>query len=117
MMTFDVPVPPPANRWHRHVGNRVLLSSTARAYLKDLPFIARAQGVRPLEGDVAVSIVWYREAKRGDTDKRGGILLDALQGIAYADDKQVADYRIIRDDSDRAHPRMVVTITPLKAAS
>lgn len=117
-MTFTVPVPPPANRWHRHVGNRVLLSSAARKYLAGLADHVRLQGVRPITtGDVTVSIVWFREAKRGDTDKRGGILLDALQGVAFTNDNQVADYRIRRDDSDRRHPRMVVTVSAYEAAS
>ena len=46
-------------------------------------------------------------------DKRGGILLDALQGLAYANDSQIVDYRIVRDDSQPKSPRMVVTITPM----
>ena len=113
MITFTVPVPPSANRWHRHVGHRAILSTEARHYLATLPAIAYLQGARPVTGDVAVSIVWFRARKAGDTDKRGGILLDALQGVAYVDDSQVADYRIVRDDSDRTNPRMVVTIAPL----
>ena len=67
--------------------------------------------------ELRVEVRWFRERRSGDIDKRGAIMLDALQGIAYADDKQIADYRIIRDDSQRDHPRMVVTITPLDGLS
>lgn len=109
--TLTVPVPPSANRWHRHVGQRVLLSSEARAYLKALP--AHLPGLQPIDGPIRVDIRWVRERRSGDVDKRGAILLDALQGLAYHDDSQVADYRIWRDDSERESPRMVVTITPL----
>ena len=113
-MTITVPVPPSANRWHRNVGGRMLLSSEARKYLAALPAIVAPQRVTLTSGtDLRVDVVWYRESKRGDVDKRGAILLDALQGIAYTNDAQIADYRIRRDDSDRRNPRMVVTITPL----
>ena len=108
---LTVPVPPSANRWHRHVGRRVLLSAEARAYLRDLP--NHLPDLTPLTGPIRVDIRWYRARRSGDVDKRGAILLDALQGIAYADDSQVADYRIWRDDSQPAQSRMVVTITPM----
>jgi Holliday junction resolvase RusA-like endonuclease len=110
-LTLTVPVPPSANRWHRHVGRRVLLSADARAYLRALP--SHLPPMTPLAGPLRVEIRWCRARKAGDVDKRGAILLDALQGLAYADDSQIADYRIWRDDSQPASPCMVVTLTPL----
>jgi hypothetical protein len=109
MITLTVPVPPSANEWHRHVGNRVLLSSVARKYVKALP--AFVPDMQPLTGTLKLEIRWYRARKAGDVDKRGAILLDALQGLAYANDSQIADYRIIRDDSQPKQARMVVTIS------
>jgi hypothetical protein len=113
--TLTVPVPPSANEWHRHVGGRVLLSSVARKYLKALP--ALLPDVQPIDGPLKVEIRWFRARKAGDVDKRGAILLDALQGIAYGNDSQIADYRIVRDDSQPKAARMVVTITPVREAA
>lgn len=112
--TLTVPVPPSANEWHRHVGNRVLLSSAARKYVKGLA--QHIPDVPPFTGPIRVEIRWYRARRAGDVDKRGGILLDALQGLAYDNDSQIADYRIVRDDSQPKQARMVVTITPMGEA-
>ena len=111
MITLIVPVPPSANDWHRHVGRRVLISAKARAYVKALPY--HVLPMNPFVGPIRVEIRWFRARRAGDVDKRGAILLDALQGIAYTDDSQIADYRIVRDDSEPKAARMVVTITPL----
>jgi Holliday junction resolvase RusA-like endonuclease len=113
--TLTVPVPPSANEWHRHVGRRVLLSAAARKYVKALP--AHLPALQPFTGPIRVEIRWYRARKAGDVDKRGGILLDALQGLAYANDSQIVDYRIVRDDSQPKQARMVVTITPIPEAA
>ena len=45
-----------------------------------------------------VTITWYRNPFTGDMDKRVGILLDALQGIAYDKDSQVAELHAYRLD-------------------
>ena len=111
-VTLTVPVPPSANEWHRHVGKRVLLSSVARKYLREIN--SRFQHLTPMAGPLRLSIVWYRARKAGDVDKRGAILLDALQGLAYENDSQIADYRIVRDDSEPKAARMVVTISQLE---
>jgi len=56
-----------------------------------------------------VSVRWFRERKTGDVDKRGAVLLDALQGIAYDNDSQIRSYSIERFE-DKDDPRMEVTI-------
>lgn len=121
-LTLELPVPPSANRWHRKFRNRTVLSEEARAYTAilhatvTLAFSAgRPRIVAPAfrTETLRVEIRWYRKQRMGDVDKRGAILLDALQGLAYVDDKQIADYRIVRDDSQPKQARMVVTIQPM----
>ncbi len=121
-VTLTVPVPPSANRWHRKFRNRTVLSPEAREYTDALGAIVLEQFNRGRPRVVSpafrtetlkVEIRWFRKAKQGDVDKRGAILLDALQGLVYADDKQIADYRIVRDDSQPKDARMVVTIQPM----
>lgn len=73
---------------------------------------AQFKHVTPLTGDVAVSIAWHRQSKTGDVDNRTKTTLDILKGIAYDDDKQVADLRVRRFD-DGTPARLVVTVDQL----
>lgn len=72
---------------------------------------ALAQKCRRIESptEIDVEIVWYRAQRSGDVDKRGAILLDALQGIAFDNDSQIRSYFILREE-DKANPRMEITI-------
>jgi Holliday junction resolvase RusA-like endonuclease len=52
---------------------------------------------RPLEGDIEVSITLYFGTKRkADPDNFNKLSLDALTGIAYLDDSQIAKLTIER---------------------
>lgn len=116
-MKITLEVPPSANRWWRNVGGRVVLSKDARLYKQAAALSALAQGVRtPLTGPVALSIAWYRARKSGDLDKRLGVLLDALQGVAYLNDGQIVELHATRHD-DPSHPRVEVTLSLSEAAA
>jgi Holliday junction resolvase RusA-like endonuclease len=132
--TMTLPVPPSANDWWRNVliwtgkgglvaqakaflaklGVRVeartLISKEAREYKASVA--SAFSGRVPMTGDVCVTIRWYREARRGDLDKRQGVLLDALQGVAYVNDGQVAQLHAYRYE-DKANPRVIVTVEAL----
>jgi len=46
-------------------------------------------------GDVSVSIIaQFKQVPRGDADNYAGAVLDALNGITWADDRQVKDLHI-----------------------
>jgi Holliday junction resolvase RusA-like endonuclease len=106
-LTFTLPVPPSANRWWRKWKNRMVLSDEAREY-KSLVRMAYRRA--ELQGAVTVSIAWYRERRSGDLDKRLGVCLDALQGVAYATDAQIT--RIIASRfEDPKNPRLIVTVS------
>ena len=111
MIRLTLPVCPSANDWHRVVNNRVHLTHKARGYTKSIINLAIAQNCKPIHApkDIDVEIVWYRARKSGDVDKRGAVLLDALQGIAYDNDSQIRSYFILREE-DKANPRMEVCI-------
>jgi Holliday junction resolvase RusA-like endonuclease len=68
--------------------------------------------IRP-PAKVKVSVVWYRERKAGDLDKRIGILLDALQSTAYENDAQVIEIHARREDGDPEHPRIELEVSAL----
>lgn len=114
-VTLTVGVPPSANEWHRVVNGRPILSAVARGYTRAVEVWAIAQRIERIgaPAEIDVEIVWYRARKSGDVDKRGAVLLDALQGICYDNDAQIRRYSIERRDDDPKNARMCVTLTPV----
>lgn len=92
--------PPSANRWWRMVRGRMLLSREARAYKAMVALLGEASRVTPFPKGTPVrfEMFWHRGRKSGDLDKRLGIALDALQGIAYENDSQIVEISAHRDD-------------------
>lgn len=108
-LTFTLPVPCSANRWWRNWRGRMVLSDEARAYKSLVRMVYRKQELR---GEVAVNITWFRERRSGDLDKRVPICLDALQGVAYANDAQIISITASRFE-DPKNPRLIVTVSPI----
>lgn len=112
-ITLTLHEPPSANRYWRVMNGRPVLSATARLYKQAVGLSAICQGVRtPVTHPVAVTIRWFRARKAGDLDNRLKIVLDALNGIAYADDKQIVELHAYRAD-DKANPRVEISLSPL----
>ena len=111
-MMLTLPVCPSANMWWRNVKGRVVKSREAREYQETVGTLALMSRMplitKPTE--VAVTIHWYREALRGDLDKRYSIMLDALQGIAYENDSQIGEIHAYRS-LDKENPRMEVMVS------
>ncbi len=109
----DLPIPPTVNSyWQpaRHTGG-MYKTRAGHEYAKTAYTLAYAAGFRPLDGDVAVQIIWFRKAhctratcvdkgscrhKQPDLDGLIKPTLDALQAAAYHDDNQTADLHISR---------------------
>lgn len=106
---FILPSPERVNAIWRHWRGRVVSSEKHRADKAAAPLLFRH--VVPLPGDVVVRLVWVRANKQGDVDGRIKATLDLLKGIAYYDDAQVVDLRIIRVD-DGSPARMEVFVFP-----
>jgi crossover junction endodeoxyribonuclease RusA len=102
-----LPVPPSARDYWRVWRNRAVRTKEAEAY-RDC--VARAVGSRALlQGDVAITVHWYRSARRGDLDNRLKILFDALQGAVYQNDNQVIEIHAYRHE-DAGNPRVEVGV-------
>ena len=108
-MTYTLPEPPSANRWWRRFGTRMVLSSEARFYKAKVKAMLHGKA-KPLKGDVSLTMAWYRGRKSGDLDKREGILIDALQGVLYDNDKQITVIHAYRYE-DKDNPRMEVSVS------
>ena len=97
MVRLKLPYPVSANRYWRIWRNKAVRSAEATAYKSVVRRIAQEAGVMPSEGSVAVCLRLIPKAnKDGSANKTGidldnalKVTLDALQGIAYHNDRQV----------------------------
>lgn len=103
MITLTLPYPISANvYWRTRVAGRVAMtyvSPEAKAYKQHAAWAARAAGVRLIECDVAVAYVLHPKLTvkgeaskvRCDLDNVLKVLGDAMNGVAWIDDKQIVD--------------------------
>jgi Holliday junction resolvase RusA-like endonuclease len=118
--TLVLPWPPSNNHYN---GQRVIIpkeegkkpfvmyypTEEAKAFKAKAAIIARTAGMPILKGAVAVIINYYFPTKAGDLVNRDKVLLDVLQGIAYANDRQITRKEEERF-SDKDNPRVEITI-------
>ena len=134
MLTLTLPYPISANRYWRPVnlGKHISIVPTKEAtqYREQVGWIARGAGARqPLQGRIAVDLKLYphrpqdwktRQRKLGaawddsvqciDLTNAEKVLMDALNGVAFEDDKQVRRYTAERMEPDEHGARVVLTI-------
>ena len=100
MIRLILPYPVSANRYWRIARNRVYHSKEALAYRRDVALIAARGGyAKPLQGNVVVRLALCPEmtAKgvasktRLDLDNCMKVALDALQDVAFVNDKQIVE--------------------------
>lgn len=89
-----LPMPPSANRYWRHVGGRVYVSREARDYRELVAIIGAGADISLRTCDVRVEVTVRRVHKRGDIDNYLKVLLDALQGVMYDDDKRIKEVSV-----------------------
>ncbi|MDX3932673.1 MAG: RusA family crossover junction endodeoxyribonuclease [Stenotrophomonas sp.] len=134
-----LPYPISANRYWRQAvikGRAVIFpSKEAKAFKAEVAWKAKGAGIRtPLEGRVAVHIRLFPQrpqdwAKRSRLDPDGWadtvrcidlgnaekVLSDALNGVAWKDDKQIHRITLERCDPD-GDARVEIEIAPLASA-
>lgn len=96
MLAFTIPGPAvPKQRPRVTFKNGRPLTFTpaeTRRFERDVGYIAKAAGAKPHQGIVCLIIRFY--GLRGDGDNALKSLCDALNGIAWNDDRQVEEYHI-----------------------
>jgi crossover junction endodeoxyribonuclease RusA len=103
-----LPYPPSVNNLYATVNGRRVKSREGRRYLVVAQQRAIEQGVTLMQGDLYVTYAIYMPRK-SDLDNRVKACQDALKGLAWKDDIQVAAFTATRY-SDKHNPRVEVTI-------
>lgn len=111
---ITLPVPPSVNRIWRTGNGRTYKDAKARAYglaveaawrTAKLPCPAFPAGVA-----VKYRLIWYRFPASGDLSNRLKLVEDALNGLAWADDKQIVECHAFRQDCKRGDQRILLYI-------
>lgn len=111
MKPLILPYPPTMNlMWRKTRNGRTYLTHEARHYKANTALLARAHGLRPIDGEVSLTINLYRPARRGDLDNSLKVMIDALKGVAFSDDSQVRRIEAERFE-DKANPRVEVVVS------
>lgn len=67
----------------------------------------------PLTGDLKLTaVVYFKTKRKRDLDNTMKLPQDALNGVLYADDSQIAELHLIRG-YDPENPRIVLSVEPL----
>jgi len=68
----------------------------------------------PFQDKVSMNLqLKFKDKRRRDIDNYNKVILDALQGIVYEDDKQICDLEITKD-SDCIEDRIIVEVEPMR---
>jgi crossover junction endodeoxyribonuclease RusA len=113
--TITLPYPPSANEYWRSVGRgQVLLSAKARAYKEKIEADLAWLGAPRIIGGAILYLDLFRPQCSGDLDNYLKVTIDALKGIAFEDDKHIAEIHARRFE-DKERPRVEVRIVSLEA--
>ena len=67
---------------------------------------------KPLTDDLHVHVTFYFGSRRKrDLDNQNKIILDALSGVVYEDDSQIAELHLVRG-YDKENPRIRIVVQP-----
>ena len=109
-MQLTLPMPPSVNRiWRRKKGGGVYLDPKAAEFKETVGRICLIERVKPIPRPIVTLHVYFPN-HRSDVDNRAKLTLDALQGFAYQNDKEIVCVCLWKH-FDKNDPRVEVTIT------
>ncbi len=106
-----LPMPPSANRYWR-VDRRgfTFVSPEAKKYKQAVADMADA-GVL-IYSEISVTLKVFRPQRSGDLDNKLKCLIDAMQGVVFANDGQIVEIHAYRYE-DKHRPRVEVEVKVL----
>lgn len=117
LLTLRVDGPPQVKERPRVVRGRAYTPRTTSDAETSIAWQARQIIRRPLSDPVAVSITFrLPDRRRRDLDNLAKTVLDALNGVAWADDSQIHTLHL-RKTIDRADPCTLIRVTTLEVAA
>ncbi len=105
---------PSVNRYWRHTRQgHHYISRDGKEFKAKLQWLARAAQVAKTQQPVKLILRWHctKKCRGADLDNKLKVILDALEGIAYEDDKQVIHIdakKIMHSESDYAEIRVEI---------
>ena len=92
-----------SNEKFRNIAGKYFVSKKNRLFEKEVKRAAKKQiHGTPFEGDISVKIIaWFKDKRHGDATNLFKSVNDALQGIAYHNDRQIKKATIEVDDDCR----------------
>lgn len=106
-LEVSLPYPPSVNRMWRHFRGRTVLSSDGKAYKAEVQRLALAKGAELMTGPLRLRVKLLPKTKKDGT--ASAIVMDlsnclkvaedALQGVCYANDRQVESIRLDYGDA------------------
>lgn len=92
------------------------MTPAGKTLKEDCQWQAKTQWKQPiLTGPVAIEItLFYGDKRARDIDNCGKLLLDALTGIVWEDDRQIVEMAVAKA-FDKARPRVEIEIEPTSA--
>lgn len=112
--SLTLPYPPTTNNLYRNTGRGRVKTETCKAFHNTVHALALQARIKPVSGEVHLTLHVYRPQKRGDLDNTIKVIQDSLTGLAWGDDEQVVEIRAYRHD-DKKNPRAEVTIETVEA--
>lgn len=117
MITLPWKVLVPDNARHGLMKGRILLTAKYRDALSAASILALMQWRAPaLKTSVSLSVTLYEpDKRRRDIGNYVKLIADCLTRVAFVDDSQIDDLRLMRGALDRANPRAEIRVAPLAA--
>jgi Holliday junction resolvase RusA-like endonuclease len=109
---LTLPYPPSTNNLYATVRGRRVLTREGRQYKERAAALAVAHGMKPVDGEVSVTLRLYRPRRAGDIDNSLKSVFDSLKGVAWRDDSQVKRIEAERFE-DKANPRVEIVVEPI----
>lgn len=113
MIRLTLPWPPALNNLYFNLvrnGKQFRIpTSRKKEYTAEVHKICARGAIKPIDGDVVVTLRAYRPRKVGDLDGIFKANFDALTGWAWHDDKQITEIHAKRFE-DKENPRVEIEI-------